>query len=300
MENQSEYYIWSQILIIHFLMVLFRKQKITIIMKNIIILIAVLVSFNSQAQKVNWVPSTESDGGCSMVTDCATNTLCYSLEYTPESTGILTSYTTGFFTSCIDGAANLLHNQSCVINDKSSMISACEEFGKTLLNCSGNTGQIMITKDEPIILHQVCFDIDVKEEVELLVDPVMGITVSIDLLTNGFTTSKPKYEDYTASTRDVETPCDLKNDIEIDAFDASLALQVFPNPTSGSINVFFNDGGLTADMSIITSDNKRMMTQTIDCNKKHSFNLNDYHGGTYIVRIKGENKSESKKFIIIK
>ena len=269
-------------------------------MKNIIILIAVLFSIQTQAQKVSWVPSSEQDGGCSMVTDCATNTLCYSLEYTPEVTGVLTSYTTGFFTSCIDGLANLLHNQSCVINDNSSMISACEQYDKTLLNCSGNTGQLVVTKDEAVILHQVCFDIDVNEEVTLEEDPVMGITVSIDLEKDGFTTSKPKYTEYSLSTRAVDYPCghnvELSDLIDVNTLD----LHVFPNPSTGNINVIFNDGGLTADMSIVTSDNKRMMSQIIECKKENKFDLNHYHPGTYIIRVKGENETISKKFIIIK
>jgi len=227
-------------------------------MKNLIIIIAVLFSINTQAQKVSWVPSSEEDGGCTMVTDCATNTLCYSLEYTPDVNGVLTSYTTGFFTSCIEGEANLLHNQSCVINDNSSMISACEDYDKTLLNCSGNTGQFVVTTGETVILHQICFDIDVKEEVVLEEDPVMGITVSIDI-DNGFTTSKPKYDEHTLSTRNADSPCDHAVLDTEPLVLGGLDLHVYPNPSSGNINVVFS-----------------------------------------VVRVKGENETKSKKFIIIK
>lgn len=271
-------------------------------MRNILIIIAIAFSINTQAQNVSWVPSSETDDGCEMVTDCKTNTLCYSLEYVPEVSGVLTSYTTGFFYSCIDGAANVLHNQSCVINDNSNEISACNELNKTLLSCSGNTGQLVLTKDMPIILHQVCFNIDVYEEVKLEEDAFMGVSMSIDLANHEFVTSRPSLEASVIRTRDDKDPCDEEAVLTTSTTDNVFTKEyvLYPNPSSGNIKVLFNDGGADAILTIVTAENKKLMSQNITCGETYEFDFRSYVPGTYIAQVKGENNTDFKKFIIIK
>ena len=267
-------------------------------MKNILIIIALFLAANLNAQEVKWIPSSETDDGCSMVTDCKTRTLCFSLELDPAETGILTSYTTGFFTSCLDGNINVLHNQSCVIKDNSQVTEACAQFDKVLLNCSGNTGNLAVTKGEKVILHQICFEMDIEEDVIMEEDPVMGITISYDLSVNKFSTSLPKYDSFIASTRKSKTPCDQEEPISLQTQNSQLHL--YPNPTAGGLKVFFNDGGKNAKLNILSAENKRVLSENINCNEELDFNLEHLNPGTYIVKVKGQNKTESKKFIILK
>lgn len=267
-------------------------------MKNIFIIIVLFLAVNLNAQEVKWIPSSETDDGCSMVTDCKTNTLCFSLELDPTETGTLTSYTTGFLTSCLNGSINVLHNQSCVINDNSMMTEACAQFDRVLLNCSGNTGNLAVTQGQKVILHQICFEMDIEEEVVMEEDPVMGITISYDLSANEFATSVPKFDSVIASTRRAQTPCDEKESTSLDTH--SSQLQVYPNPTAGGLKVFFNDGGKNAALSILSTDNRRVLSENIRCNRELDFDLEYLKPGTYIVNVKGQNKTESKKFIILK
>jgi hypothetical protein len=268
-------------------------------MKNILILIITMFSAFSYAQNVRWIPSSETDTGCAMQTDCKTNTLCYSLEYTPETSGILTSYTTGFFADCKYKKAHVIYNQSCTIEDNSRVIDACTTYGKMLLNCSGNTGNISVETDQPIILHQVCFDMDTKDEVNLELDPITGVTVSIDISTSKFTTSYPKYETYSISTRNVDSPCDPEAESSFE-LDSGEGLIVFPNPSTGLVKFFFEDGGSEAQLTITSSLNQSLATKKIECGKEYKMDLTHFNPGTYIAHVKGENSTLSSKFILIK
>lgn len=269
-------------------------------MKNILILIIALFATHSYAQNVKWIPTTNATTGCAMETDCQKSIMCYSLEFTPKGTGVLTSYTTGFLANCLDDASNVLHNQSCVIEDKSRVVDACSTYGKMLLNCSGNTGNINVIKDQPIILHQICFEMNTNEDVELEVDPTTGITVSMDLSSSQFSTSYPEYDAYSASTRNSDSPC---NELEVEpnfAFEGDDGLAFYPNPSTGTVKIFFEDGGSDAQVTITSALNQSLLSRSIKCGKEQSMNLSHLNPGTYIALVKGEKSTHSSKFIIIK
>jgi hypothetical protein len=94
--------------------------------------------------KMEWVflPPGTNVGSCPSMTNCCTNTICYGLQYTPEHTGLLEDYTTGFTIPC-PGANPIISNSSCVMNDNSNEISACGPPNNLLLfNSSGNEGAL--------------------------------------------------------------------------------------------------------------------------------------------------------------
>lgn len=251
------------------------------------------------AQQLKWIPSEDVSLGCEMKTDCVTNTLCYSMEYTPEASGILTSYTTGFLTDCLGSESNLIHNQSCVINDNSRLIDACAEHNKMLLNCSGNTGQMVVVENEPVILHQLCFQMDVRDEVELEVDLVTGITISLDIAKDVYKTSAPVVGNYEISTRAIDSPCDDQEETYL-LPDDGMGLHVFPNPSAGILKVVFDDGGSTASLVITATTNQRVMSQQIRCGEVTKIDLQHLNPGSYIAVVQGEKEKISKQFIIIR
>ncbi len=183
-------------------------------MKNSIAIIIVFLSFNLVAQDMKWVPSDIAGGGCEYSTDCSQSTVCYNLQYTPGNTGILTSYTTGFIASCNNGNINVLYNKSCVINDKSEEKLACEQFNSMLISSSGNTGQLQVEKDVPIYLHQICFEVNSFDEIDLQEDPITGLTVSLDLSQDEYETDKARLKKST--TRNGGFPCKILGKINLD------------------------------------------------------------------------------------
>lgn len=269
-------------------------------MKNILILIITLFATYSYCQDVKWIPSGETTGACTMETDCRTSTMCYSLEYTPKATGVLTSYTTGFLANCLGDASNVLYNQSCAIVDNSRVLDACSSYGKMLLNCSGNTGNINVVLDQPVILHQVCFEMDNNEEVNLEVDPTTGVTISIDVSESQFETSYPEYQAYRVSTRAVDSPCDELEEEGTFTFDNNDGLAVYPNPSTGTVKIFFEDGGQDAQVTITSALNQSLVSRAIKCGKEHNMDLSHLNPGTYIALVKGEKSTHSSKFIIVK
>lgn len=182
-------------------------------MKNLIAILIVFLSFNLVAQDMKWVPSDIAGGGCELLTDCALSTVCYNLQYTPGNSGILTSYTTGYIATCNNGTINVTHNMSCVINDKSREIYACEQ-NTLLINSSGNTGQLKVEKDHPIYLHQVCFEVSDFQGIEMKEDPVTGLTVSLDIQNGEYETDKARL--VKSTVRNGQFPCKILGAINLD------------------------------------------------------------------------------------
>ncbi len=153
-------------------------------MKNIIIAFVVcLIALTGQAQEMSWIPSKyikkqqEID-----LTNCDENVVCYTLQYIPNQTGMLTSYTTGFIMDCDQGINAIKLNSSNTLNDHSQEIIGCDRFGKIMLHCSGNDGNLNVEKDVPVYLHQICVQTQHKtNDLMILKSDLAGLTSSLNL-----------------------------------------------------------------------------------------------------------------------
>jgi hypothetical protein len=113
------------------------------------------------------------------------NQICYGLQYIPNHTGTLTSYTTGFFIDCSTSGNPVVSNHSCIMTDNSLLENGCVQFGLVKINSSGNTGSLAVTQNVPIYIHQVCFTIPTGEYLDIVEDVTTDLTTSIDLTNNG-------------------------------------------------------------------------------------------------------------------
>lgn len=157
-----------------------------------------------QAQTMRWIPSAgiAAAGQCVDQSTKSGLTRCYVLEYTPNVTGVLTSYTTGFLVSCTSLGSAIAKNQSCAMTPNNNVVNGCGSLGKVLMNSSGNSGTFtnnQIKAGVPVILHQVCLTIPTGESVVIEEDPVTDLTTSVDLGNNQFTTEFPAFETATFS-----------------------------------------------------------------------------------------------------
>lgn len=144
---------------------------------------------------MRWVLLEEfqSSGACISNSDCDDNIICYGLEYTPLFTGVLTSYTTGFFMDCNNGANPVLSNMSCVMTDNSQTLNFCTQVDSILFNSSGNSGGITVTSGIPLIIHQICFSIPSTGIMNITKDNTLGLSASIDLTGGGFDTDTVEF-----------------------------------------------------------------------------------------------------------
>lgn len=115
------------------------------------------------------------NGSCVSQTDSSLNIQCYGVQYVPDTTGSASSYTLEFIGNCTSLGSPFLDpgNQSCVQNGNTLHYDACdaivdgEMYNKFLLTISGNGANIPIVKNQPIILHQVCFDLPLLDTILL-------------------------------------------------------------------------------------------------------------------------------------
>lgn len=147
----------------------------------------ITVSSCAAPSTMQWILLQEGDENgsgmpppCISNSDCDENVVCYGLEYTPLYTGVLTSYTTGFFMDCDNGNNPVVTNLSCVMNDNSQTLDFCSLVDSILFNSSGNSGSISVTKGIPVIIHQICFTIPSDNEMTITRDDVIGLSASID------------------------------------------------------------------------------------------------------------------------
>jgi hypothetical protein len=151
-----------------------------------------------QAQTMRWIPTPAQSvfGKCSDQSTKSGLTQCYTLEYVPAVTGVLTSYTTGFLVSCTSLGSAIAKNQSCTMTPNNREVNGCDALGKVLMNSSGNSGTIansQIQAGVPVLLHQVCLTIPTGESVSMEEDPVTDLTTSVDLGNGSFVTEFPTF-----------------------------------------------------------------------------------------------------------
>lgn len=156
---------------------------------------------------LNWVLLTPDDPGCDggpeYQTDCSIGRMCYGLEYTPGFTGILTDYSSTFFSNCVPGGLPV-YNSSCALIDQSDELFECPLDAIFILTSGiDDVVPYEVVKGVPVVIHKVCFDLDPENEPLILERSVfyamdMGIT-----LENTFVTDFPSYS---ATIIEIETP----------------------------------------------------------------------------------------------
>lgn len=141
---------------------------------------------------MTWIDlGSGSTGPCISGSDCSTGTYCYGLVYTPDATGILTDYTTGFISNCVGVGVPVISNESCIMNDNSNDINGCPTG--VLFNSSGNSGSFAVTAGTSYIIHQVCFTATLGETISIVEDTFSNLTTSIDLSGGGAVTDEPLF-----------------------------------------------------------------------------------------------------------
>lgn len=159
------------------------KNKIYVFL-NIVLLVCLTSQFiAAQDSNMRWVLLTEMEtqSGCPNQSNCTSKTVCYGLEYTPEMSGTITSYTTGFLVDCLNGNNPILTNISCVMTNKSAITDDCIGSDLVLMNASGNTGSSQVMANTPIILHQVCMKFSSNGTIDVVEEEITNLTVSLDL-----------------------------------------------------------------------------------------------------------------------
>jgi len=164
----------------------------------IILISAMACTHHAQTMKLIPVHAGSKAGTCHFESGKKQHVMCYALEYTPNASGVLTSYTTGFFISCTSLGSPVVKNISCSMTDNVNLINGCEANGLILLSASGNSGNPnnnWIKTGEPVILHQICFSIPMGESITIREDPVTDLTTSIDLEDENLLTEYPAFEE---------------------------------------------------------------------------------------------------------
>ncbi len=157
----------------------------------------------SQAQTIEWVYLEEAtvSSNCTSSTDCASGSLCFGLQYTPGVSGAVTSYTLGFTGTCIEGNVPNIVASSCVMTDNTSIIDGCAAAGLYLLQASGNNGNTAITIDQPIVLHQLCFDLGADDMSMIEEEMTTGLSISVDSAGTGAPiTDIPVFDEFEVNT----------------------------------------------------------------------------------------------------
>jgi len=136
------------------------------------------------------------NGTCTSQTNCLNNIICFGLQYTPNLTGTMTSYTTGWLIDCYNnGADPVTSNASCVLANNSWKQDSCAPLGLVQWNFLGATpGAPLVQQGVPKIIHQVCFAIPNSGSVALDdFPPGSALTTSIDVSSTIHLSEAPSY-----------------------------------------------------------------------------------------------------------
>ena len=168
-------------------------------MKNVWTLIFILslgCSLSAQTMKWTPLPKGASAGKCVCAAPSKSSLQCYTLEYTPAVSGVLTSYTTVFLVSCTSHGSPIDKNEACYMTGKVDVKDGCSEIGKMMMISAGNTGTPInstIQSGKPVFLHQVCFNIPEGESITIETEATPNLTTSVDLAIGTAVTEFPAY-----------------------------------------------------------------------------------------------------------
>jgi len=175
--------------------------KPTIIMKSISIIISLFILAGGwvQAQTMRWIPWQPGlvTGDCAQGIPAPKDArTCYVLEYTPAVSGVLTSYTTGFFIDCGSMGPTIDRNLSCSMHSSVVLRNACETLGFYQIGASGQGGTTgnAVKANEPIYLHLVCFELPEGGSLVIREDEFTDLTTSIDASGGQYVTEYPIFE----------------------------------------------------------------------------------------------------------
>lgn len=205
------------------------------------------------ASEMRWVllPSG-TNGSCVSNTDCNQNIFCYGLEYTPDTSGDLTSYTTGFMVECVNNDSPILSNVSCVKIDNSMEVNWCTEYGLIQFFCQSNEGLFDVNEGTPVIIHQVCFSVPPGTTLNVLEDGVTDLTTAITLPGGGgFVTEYPTYENLMISGPEPNVVTSTNDD------GCGSLREMIQNATTGSTITFasaLNNQTITLTTGVIEID----------------------------------------------
>lgn len=283
------------------------------------VLIAILfissVSLIGTAQTMTWIPSSLVGSGCQDAGNVKENIICFKLQYLPEKTGLLTSYTTGFWANCLNNSSAVVSNRSCIMNDNSNQLSACDKIGKTLINCSGNTGlnsSASVKKGVPVILHQICFQVTPGETVEITEDDLTDLTTSMDIENETASTFFPAYKTFSyknsfsnvqVQTEEISSGSQNGNTLSSEQtptmHQENAGLELFPNPAFDFINLKVISKQKTMEYSIYDMAGSCLLKADSNTNELIKLDISGYRSGVYHIFAKSDEKVFSKRFVVI-
>lgn len=135
----------------------------------------------SQSLQFNYAEVGEVAGDCTSMTNCFNNQVCYFVEYTPAVTGVMTSYTMGFFGNCTNIGSPVISNSTCAttISNSSQVLDGCDTDDGILMVLSGSGG-LNVVANQAQIIHQVCFQLGNGYNLDLIKDTNTNLTTNID------------------------------------------------------------------------------------------------------------------------
>ena len=168
-----------------------NRSTLKIIRVPLLILILITAFFieETDAQVVNWefLQEGQEVGTCTAGTDFEAGVVCYGLEYTPSVTGTLTSYTMAFYVECLIDYSPPISAASCTFTDNTQIFEDCANEGIIFIQVSGQLPStvgdgsgIAVVQDVPVIIHQVCLDFHFLDTIDVSLDDITGISMSID------------------------------------------------------------------------------------------------------------------------
>ena len=185
------------------------------------------------------------------------------------------------------------------MNDDSEEVYGCDLIDKILITASGNGGfgkeNMIMKKDQPIVLHHVCFDLQEGESLSIVENERIDLTVSLDEEGTGeFYTEFPDYTEVTVEPEYVTTSV---NDLGDEEFD----LRIFPNPVQGQLQYEITTSLNELKYNIVNVNGIEVMNwNPVPVTAKESVDVRDLTPGVYHFVVKNKDHRMDKKFIIIK
>lgn len=267
-----------------------------------------LASAGLSAQLMRWEPSANLPEMAELdQTDCGQNIVCYTLLYTPEHTGVLTSYTTGFQVSCDDEATVIVANASVSMTDNSRQQIACASAGKILLHCAANSGEQLVKATRPVALHQICVQTKSRGgDLVFKADEVVGLTTSLDLRNAPPVTEKPAFAQFYLKRNSVICDGALPNQPNGGFGQGSTALpegdqiqvELMPNPVANNLHIRILAGTPEVVINIFDGSGRVVMTSKKSTGIFHDVDVSGLPAGTYFVSFDKDRPELTKKFVV--
>jgi hypothetical protein len=222
------------------------KNKLSHMQLSKLVLLLGFVAFGPLMKAQSTLALVESSGGCGLVTDCSTNTICFDIMLTPGVTADLQSY--NIWVKYPGSGLSYDSDLACITQDGNDN-NLDADF--SLYRVAGVSGAMQVQAGNPIAIHTICFTYDQLSDINgqtILVGGTVFDVLFSTLTYNNPPSSEPMVPEFPFIMNEESISCLEVLPVQLLSFEARRAGSVAA--LTWQVAIPYSNGGFDIERSV--------------------------------------------------